>query len=109
VPLLLLIFVGLMPTAGLALTGLAFFLVMSLRYEWVHFLVHTRYRPRTEYFRRLWRNHRLHHCKNEHYWFGVTMLGGDHLLRTSPDPSSVDLSPTCRRLGDKPGRDPDLT
>jgi hypothetical protein len=98
VPMLLAIFVGLMPTMGLALTGLAFYLLMTLRYEWVHFLVHTRYRPKTERFRRLWRNHRLHHCKNENYWFGVTMLAGDRLLGTSPDPSSVPLSPTCRVL-----------
>lgn len=102
VPMLLVIFLGLMPTTGLALTGLAFYLVMSLRYEWVHFLVHTRYRPKTEYFRRLWRNHRLHHCKNEHYWFGVTMLGGDRLLRTAPEPSSVPISETCRTLGVPP-------
>jgi hypothetical protein len=99
VPLLLLIFLGLMPTVALATTGLLFYLLMSLRYEWVHFLVHTRYRPRTKWFRRLWRNHRLHHCKNEHYWFGVTMLGGDRLLGTSPDPSTVALSETCRTLG----------
>ena len=32
-------------------------------------------------YQRLWRNHRLHHFKNEHYWFGVTMLSGDRLLR----------------------------
>ncbi|HYC55406.1 MAG TPA: sterol desaturase family protein [Candidatus Binatia bacterium] len=98
-PLLLLIFAGLMPTLGLALTGLSFYMLMSLRYEWVHFLVHTRYRPKSEYFKRLWRNHRLHHCKNEHYWFGVTMTGGDLLLRTSPDPTTVPLSATVRTLG----------
>lgn len=98
VPLLLAIFVGLMPGIELALTGLAFYLLLSLRYEWVHFLVHTRYRPKSAYFRRLWRNHRLHHCKNERYWFGVTMLGGDRLLGTSPEPSSVALSHTCRTL-----------
>jgi hypothetical protein len=92
-----------MPAASLALTGLAFYLVMSLRYEWVHFLVHTRYRPQSEYFRRLWRSHRLHHCKNEHYWFGVTMLGGDYLLGTAPDPSDVPISETCRTLGIPPG------
>jgi sterol desaturase/sphingolipid hydroxylase (fatty acid hydroxylase superfamily) len=98
-PLLVAIAFGLMPTTGLALTGLAFYMLMSLRYEWVHFLVHTRYRPRSEYFRRLWRNHRLHHCKNERYWFGVTMLGGDRLLGTSPDPATAPLSSTCRTLG----------
>ncbi len=98
-PLLAAIFFGLMPTPALALTGLAFYILMSLRYEWVHFLVHTRYRPRSEYFRRLWKNHRLHHCKNERYWFGVTMLGGDRLLGTSPDPATTPPSATCRTLG----------
>lgn len=102
VPMLLLVFLGLMPTVQLAVTGLAFHLVMSLRYEWVHFLVHTRYRPRSAYFRRLWRSHRLHHCKNEHYWFGVTMLGGDRLLGTAPEPGDVPLSETCRNLGAAP-------
>jgi hypothetical protein len=105
VPVLLLIFVGLMPTAELALTGLTFHLLMSLRYEWVHFLVHTRYRPRTERFRCLWRSHRLHHCKNEHYWFGVTMLSGDRLLRTAPDPATVPLSETCRTIVTPPKED----
>jgi sterol desaturase/sphingolipid hydroxylase (fatty acid hydroxylase superfamily) len=98
VPTLLLVFVGLLPTNELALTGLTFYLLMTLRYEWVHFLVHTRYRPKTERFRRLWRSHRLHHCKNEHYWFGVTMLSGDRLLGTSPDPATVPVSDTCRTI-----------
>ena len=39
----------------------------------------------------LWRNHRLHHCKNEHYWFGVTMLSGDRLLGTAPAVADVAL------------------
>jgi hypothetical protein len=99
VPSLLLIFLGTLPSTTLAVTGLAFYLLMALRYEWVHFLVHTRYRPRSEYFRRLWRSHRLHHCKNEHYWFGVTMLGGDRLLGTAAEPGQVALSETCRTLG----------
>lgn len=89
----------LMPTLALGFTGLAFFLLMALHYEWVHYIVHTRYKPRTAYYQRLWRNHRLHHNKNEKYWMGVTMLGGDRLLGTAPDPKSVELSPTARTLG----------
>ena len=38
------------------------------------------------------------HFKNENYWFGVTRLRGDRLLRTGPDPATVELSPTCREL-----------
>ena len=86
------------PLGPRTLTGVAVYFLLSLHYEWVHFLVHTRVRPRSAFYRRLWRNHRQHHFKNEHYWFGVTMLGGDRLLRSAPDPSAVPTSPTCRSL-----------
>jgi hypothetical protein len=68
-------------------------------YEWVHLMVHTRYRPRTPYYRRLARNHRLHHYRNERYWLGVTGNSGDRLLRTYPrDKTDVPLSDTARTL-----------
>lgn len=87
------------PTTPLALTGIATYFVFSFHYEWVHYLVHTRYRPKSRLYDRLWRNHRLHHFMNEHYWYGVSMLSGDHLLRTAPDRREVEPSPTCRTLG----------
>ena len=99
IPLQLALWLGLMPSASLALTGLAFYFAMALQYEWSHFLIHTRYRPRSRYFERRWRNHRLHHFKNEHYWFGVSTLAGDWLLRTAPPFQTVSTSPTCRTLG----------
>ena len=78
---------------ALAAIGLA-------HYEWVHLLVHTKYRPRTRYYRRLARNHRLHHYRNEHYWLGVTANSGDRLLRTYPKhKTDVPLSDTARSLG----------
>lgn len=68
-------------------------------YEWVHLLVHTRYRPTTRYYRNLARNHRLHHFRNENYWLGVTSNSGDRLLRTLPaHKSDVPLSDTARTL-----------
>ena len=90
------------PDGGLALTSLVFFLLLTLHYEVVHFLIHTRVAPHGAYYRRLWRNHRLHHFKNEREWFGVTRLGADRLLRTDPDPERVATSPTARTLGVAP-------
>jgi Fatty acid hydroxylase superfamily len=68
-------------------------------YEWTHLLVHTGYRPKTRYYARLRRNHRLHHFRNEHYWLGVTTNAGDRLMLTLPArKTDVPLSETARSL-----------
>ncbi len=82
-----------------AATGLLVSYAILASYEWCHFLIHTPYRPRGRYYRSIWRGHRLHHYKNERYWFGVTSTVGDHLLRTAPDQASVPKSGTARTLG----------
>ncbi len=97
-PILVLLCLGLAPTRELALTVLLAHLALTLHYEVVHFLVHTRVVPRTSYYQRLWRNHRLHHFRNEHFWYGVTRLGGDRLFGTAPDIARVAVSPTARTL-----------
>jgi hypothetical protein len=83
-------------------TGLTFLLtvgVLGIAYEWTHYLVHTDYRPRSRPFRAIWRHHRLHHYKSEHYWFGVATAGvSDRVLGTAPDPAKVATSPTVRSL-----------
>jgi len=71
---------------------------MLLVYEWTHFLIHTPYQPRSRTYRRIWRAHRWHHFRNEHYWFGVTIHTADRLLRTYPNKDDVPLSPTARSL-----------
>jgi sterol desaturase/sphingolipid hydroxylase (fatty acid hydroxylase superfamily) len=82
-----------------AASGLLVSYVILAGYEWCHFLIHTPYRPRGRYFRRVWRGHRLHHYKNEHYWFGVTSTFGDQVLGTAPDQTQVPRSNTARTLG----------
>lgn len=72
---------------------------MLLNYEWTHYLIHAPYRPKTAWFRRISRNHRLHHYRSEHYWFGVTTSLGDWVLGTRPEQGDVPLSPTVRTLG----------
>jgi hypothetical protein len=85
---------------GPVLTGILFAYVSLVHYEWTHLLVHTRYRPKTRYYQRLARNHRLHHYRNERYWLGVTSNLGDRIFRTYPKTKSgVPLSDTARSLG----------
>lgn len=84
---------------GRLLTAIVTALLILLTYEWTHFLIHTAYKPQGRYYRYIWRAHRLHHFKNEHYWMGVTIHLADHLLGTFPQKSEVDNSPTARTLG----------
>jgi sterol desaturase/sphingolipid hydroxylase (fatty acid hydroxylase superfamily) len=87
------------PRTGMGLTFLITIAALGLAYEWTHYLIHSDYRPVTRAFRAVWRNHRLHHFKNEHYWFTVTTSGtADRQLGTYPDPAAVPVSPTARAL-----------
>jgi hypothetical protein len=87
------------PRDGLGLTFVVAVTALGFAYEWTHYLVHSDYRPRSKAYRTVWRNHRLHHYKNEHYWFTVTTAGtADRLLGTDPEPATVEASPTVRAL-----------
>ena len=90
------------PTTTSMLTLLVSVYGIKFGYEWTHYLVHSDYRPRSRWYRSVWRNHRLHHYKNEHYWFTVTSAGtADRLFGTYPaDPAAVQTSPTVKRLHD---------
>jgi hypothetical protein len=87
------------PSPQVAMSGVVATVTAAFLYEWTHYLTHTAYRPRGEFYRRLWRYHRLHHFKNEHFWQGVTTHLGDRILGTMPDHTKVPNSPTTRTLG----------
>lgn len=97
------LFLAVRPT-HLAATALATGAAALLAYEWAHYLIHTSYRPRRRYYRHLWRHHRLHHYRNEGYWFGVTSAVSDVLLGTCPRGGDVPVSKTVRTLGVTPLR-----
>jgi Fatty acid hydroxylase len=84
--------------AGVLISGALTSYVLIGLYEWTHFLIHTAYHPRSRYYRAIWRNHRLHHFKNEHFWHGVTNNLSDRLLGTDPDQRAVERSETARTL-----------
>lgn len=94
-----LFFLAILPATRHVFTALFMMAAIGLLYEWTHFLIHTSYAPRGAFYKRLWKLHRLHHYKNEGYWFGVTGHLGDRVLGTAPDPKDVPLSPTARTLG----------
>lgn len=87
------------PTWRVGLTAAATSYVILLAYEWTHFLIHSSYRPRGWYYRSIHRAHRLHHFRNENYWFGVTINVADHVLRTFPEKEAVPVSATAATLG----------
>lgn len=87
------------PRLGQGLTFLLAIAVVGLVYEWTHYLIHSDYKPRTRMYKAIWRNHRLHHYKNEHYWFTVTSTAtADKLFGTYPDPATVKTSATAKNL-----------
>jgi sterol desaturase/sphingolipid hydroxylase (fatty acid hydroxylase superfamily) len=90
------------PRLAYATTGLLVSFAILAAYEWTHFLIHAPYKPRGRYFKAIWRNHRLHHFKNERYWFGVTSTIGDRVIGTLPDQRSVPRSATARSLHAEP-------
>jgi sterol desaturase/sphingolipid hydroxylase (fatty acid hydroxylase superfamily) len=90
------------PRLAYASTAVLVSYTILAAYEWTHFLIHAPYKPHGRYFKAIWRNHRLHHFKNERYWFGVTSTIGDRVIGTLPDQRSVPRSATARSL--HPGR-----
>jgi len=99
IPLTVAIAVFAFPGLPMGLTYLVFISMRGLGYEWTHYLIHTDYKPKSRVYRAIWRNHRQHHFKNEHYWFTVTTSGtADRVLGTYPDQATVATSPTAKNL-----------
>ncbi|GAC1653486.1 MAG: sterol desaturase family protein [Mycobacterium sp.] len=87
------------PRLPMGLTYLAFTSALGLGYEWIHYLIHSDYKPKPGVYRAVWRNHRNHHYKNEHYWFTVTSSGtADRVLGTYPDTAAIATSRTAKNL-----------
>jgi len=98
-PLAITVALVVFPRLGLGLTYLVFIMTLGLCYEWCHYLIHSDYKPKSALYRAIWRNHRQHHFKNEHYWFTVTSSGtADRVLGTYPDLGTVETSPTAKNL-----------
>ncbi|MDB5101495.1 MAG: fatty acid hydroxylase [Cyanobacteria bacterium RYN_339] len=69
-----------------------------LYYEWVHYMAHAAYVPRTRLGKFQKKYHMWHHHRNEHYWFGVTSPLMDMLAGTYKRLDEVPKSATAHRL-----------
>ena len=67
-------------------------------YEWVHYVAHIPFVPKTPMGRYMKKYHLWHHFKNEHLWYGVTNPSMDHLMRTYRAVDSVERSTTVREI-----------
>jgi len=87
-------------TRDLALTGALLLgsVLALLYYEWVHYVAHIPFVPRTPFGRWIKRYHLWHHFKNERLWFGVTNPSMDLLGRTYRAVAEVERSATTRTL-----------
>lgn len=84
-----------------ATAALAYFSA-GLLYEWLHFIVHTRWVPPAggvgSWLRAVRRHHMLHHCRNEGYWLSFSLPAVDGLFGTLPGAAAaVPLSDLARR------------
>lgn len=104
------LWLSVMPSlASLSLSAMSSVTTMGLFYEFHHYVIHTTYKPKTQFFKRMTKRHRLHQFKNEHYWHGVTLSQGDALMGTLPrHQRDVLTSPTARDLGGVAAGDCDL-
>ncbi|MGA2043010.1 MAG: sterol desaturase family protein [Roseiarcus sp.] len=67
-------------------------------YEWVHYVAHIPYAPRTRFGRWMKAYHLRHHFISEKLWFGVSNPSLDLVYGTWKDPRAVAKSTTTRRL-----------
>jgi sterol desaturase/sphingolipid hydroxylase (fatty acid hydroxylase superfamily) len=73
-----------------------------LHYEWVHYVAHVPYRPRTPIGRWIKQYHLRHHFISEKFWFGVSNPALDLLGGTFRQARDVARSATTRKLFGSP-------
>jgi 4-hydroxysphinganine ceramide fatty acyl 2-hydroxylase len=67
-------------------------------YEWVHYVAHIPYQPRTRFGRWVKQYHLRHHYISEKFWFGVSNPSMDFVSGTYRAAREVERSGTTRKL-----------
>jgi sterol desaturase/sphingolipid hydroxylase (fatty acid hydroxylase superfamily) len=81
-----------------SLSALFGMMLAILHYEWVHYVAHIPYQPRTRLGRWIKQYHLRHHFISEKHWFGVSNPTLDRVFGTFRDPGEVEKSGTTRNL-----------
>ena len=85
-------------SAGVTFSLILGNLIGLLYYEWVHYVAHIPYQPRTPFGRWMKKYHLWHHFKNERLWYGVTNPTMDFVSRTYARVDDVEKSGSTRVL-----------
>jgi sterol desaturase/sphingolipid hydroxylase (fatty acid hydroxylase superfamily) len=91
------VFALLFGTASVASALLGMMLAL-LHYEWVHYVAHIPYQPRTRLGRWIKQYHLRHHFISEKHWFGVSNPSLDGVFGTFRGPPATEKSATTRKL-----------
>ncbi len=81
-----------------AASGVLGMMLAILHYEWVHYVAHIPYRPRTRLGRWIKQYHLRHHFISEKHWFGVSNPTLDGVFGTFRGPGASEKSATTRNL-----------
>ncbi|WP_298255070.1 sterol desaturase family protein [Bradyrhizobium sp.] len=81
-----------------SLSALFGMMLAILHYEWVHYVAHIPYRPRTRFGRWIKQYHLRHHFVSEKHWFGVSNPSLDSVFGTFHGPGATEKSSTVRKL-----------
>jgi sterol desaturase/sphingolipid hydroxylase (fatty acid hydroxylase superfamily) len=84
--------------AGPSASALFGMMLAILHYEWVHYVAHIPYQPRTRLGRWIKQYHLRHHFISEKHWFGVSNPALDRVFGTFSDPADIEKSGTTRKL-----------
>ena len=89
---------GLLFGSGIVAAAMFGVLLAIFHYEWVHYLAHIPYQPRTRGGRWIKQYHLRHHYISEKFWFGVSNPSMDFIGRTYKSAREVERSGTTRKL-----------
>lgn len=81
-----------------AFSALLGMMLAILHYEWVHYVAHIPYQPRTRLGRWIKQYHLRHHFISEKHWFGVSNPALDGVFGTLHGPDAAEKSTTTRKL-----------
>ena len=81
-----------------ACSALLGMMLAILHYEWVHYVAHIPYQPRTRLGRWIKQYHLRHHFISEKHWFGVSNPALDGVFGTFRGPDAGEKSATTRKL-----------
>ncbi len=83
---------------GAAFSALLGMMLAILHYEWVHYVAHIPYQPRTRLGHWIKQYHLRHHFISEKHWFGVSNPALDGVFGTFSGPAAGEKSATTRYL-----------